>query len=60
METKKNISVCCVVLPYKPLDNLELADAVNKLRVPAFRGVFYGILYRKKPEKKRMWYFKFR
>jgi hypothetical protein len=52
METKKNISVCCVVLPYKPLDNLELADAVNKLRIPAFRGVFLRDTLPKKPEKK--------
>jgi hypothetical protein len=36
----KNISVCRVILPYKPLDNLELAFAVNKLHIPAFRGVF--------------------
>lgn len=40
MNSKRNINVCGVILPYKPLDNLELATAVNKLHIPAFRGVF--------------------
>lgn len=34
------INVCNVILPYKPLTNLEIAYAVNKLHIPAFRGVF--------------------
>lgn len=34
------INVCDILLPYKPLTNLEIAYAVNKLHIPAFRGVF--------------------
>ena len=42
------INVCDILLPYKPLTNLEIAYAVNKLHTPAFRGVFLETLYPKK------------
>ena len=35
-----NISVCNVVLRNKPLSNIELLDAVKKIEIPGFRGVF--------------------
>ena len=35
-----NISVCNVVLRNKPLSNIELLDAVKKIQIPGFRGVF--------------------
>lgn len=35
-----NISVENVILPNKPLSNFELMDAVKKLSIPNFRGVF--------------------
>ena len=34
------ISVEGVVLPNKPLTNVELLNAANKLGIPYFRGVF--------------------
>ena len=34
-----NISVGNLVLPNKPLSNLELLEAARKLRIPNFRGV---------------------
>ena len=34
------ISIKNVILPNKPLDNFELEEAVKKLRIPCFRGVF--------------------
>lgn len=34
------ISVENVVLPNKPLSNLELMDAVKSLKIPNFKGVF--------------------
>ena len=40
--TVKNIDVCGVVLPNKPLTNFELLDAAKKLNIPNFRGVFYA------------------
>jgi len=36
----KNISVYNVVLPNKPLSNIELQDAAKKIEIPGFRGVF--------------------
>jgi hypothetical protein len=38
--TVKNIDVEGVVLPNKPLTNFELVDAVKKLNIPNFRGVY--------------------
>ena len=35
-----NILVDSVVLPNKPLSNLEIIDAVKKLSLDRFRGVF--------------------
>ena len=34
------ISVEGLVMPNKPLTNLEILDAVRKLEIPRFRGVF--------------------
>ena len=34
------ISVEGLVIPNKPLTNLEILDAVRKLKIPRFRGVF--------------------
>ena len=34
------ISIKNVILPNKPLNNFELEDAVKKLKIPCFRGVF--------------------
>ena len=34
------ISVEGLVMPNKPLTNLEILDAVRKLKIPRFRGVF--------------------
>ena len=36
-----NILVDSVVLPNKPLSNLEIIDAVKKLSLDGFRGVFF-------------------
>ena len=35
-----DISVENVVLPNKPLSNIELVDAAQKLKIPYFRGVY--------------------
>ena len=34
------ISVEGLVVPNKPLTNLEILNAVRKLKIPRFRGVF--------------------
>ena len=34
------ISVEGIVIPNKPLTNLDIIDAVRKLEIPRFRGVF--------------------
>ena len=34
------ISIKNVTLPNKPLSNFDLEDAVRKLNIPRFRGVF--------------------
>ena len=54
-----NILVDSVVLPNKPLSNLEIIDAAKKLSLCGFRGVFLRDTLLKK-KIKRMWYFKFR
>ena len=55
-----NILVDSVVLPNKPLSNLEIIDAAKKLSTCGFRGVFLRDILPKKTKIKRMWYFKFR
>ena len=46
------ISVKNVILPNKPLSNFELEDAVGKLKIPCFRGVFLLDNLPRKPNKK--------
>ena len=46
------ISVKNVILPNKPLSNFELEDAVGKLKIPYFRGVFLLDTLLRKPNKK--------
>ena len=46
------ISIKNIKLPNKPLNNLELEDAVKKLKIPSFRGVFLLDTLPKKPNKK--------
>ena len=36
-----HISIENVILPKKPLHNLELEDAAKGLKIPSFRGVYY-------------------
>ena len=55
-----NILVDSVVLPNKPLSNLEIIDAAKKLSLYGFRGLFLRDTTLKKCKIKRMWYFKFR
>ena len=45
------ISVDGIVLPNRPLTNLELIDAAKKLRIPVFRGVFVRDNLPSKPNK---------
>ena len=45
-------SIKNVILPNKPLSNSELEDAVKKLKIPCFRGVFLLDTLPKKPSKK--------
>ena len=45
----KNISVEGVVLPNVPLSNFQLAEAVKKLKISNFRGVFSRDELPKKP-----------
>jgi len=47
----KNISVYNVVLPNRPLSNIELLDAVKKIEIPGFRGVFVRDNLPSKPGK---------
>ena len=47
--TVKNIDVEGVVLPNHPLTNIELLEAVKKLNIPNFRGVFSRDELPKKP-----------
>lgn len=46
----KYISVEGLVLPNEPLTNFELTDAIEKLRISSFRGVF---MRNKLPQKPR-------
>ena len=46
------ISIKNVILPNKPLNNFELTDAVKKLKIPSFRGVFLLDTLPKKLNKK--------
>ena len=46
------VSIKNVILPNKPLNNFELEDAVKKLKIPSFRGVFLLDTLPKKPNKK--------
>ena len=46
------ISIKNVILPNKSLSNFELEDAVKKLKIPYFRGVFLLDTLPKKPNKK--------
>ena len=46
------ISIKNIRLPNKPLNNFELEDAVKKLKIPSFRGVFLLDTLPKKPNKK--------
>ena len=41
-----------VILPNKPLSNFELEDAVKKLKIPSFKGVFLQDTLPKKSNKK--------
>ena len=47
-----NISVGNLVLPNKPLSNIELLEAARKLKIPNFRGVSLCDILPKKPKKK--------
>ena len=47
------ISIKNIMLPNKPLTNFELEDAVKRLKVPSFRGVFLLDTLPKKPNKKK-------
>ena len=55
-----NILVDSVVLPNKPLSNLEIIDAAKTLSLYGFRGVFLRDIHPKKSKIQRMCYFKFR
>ena len=46
------ISIKNIILPNKPLNNFELEDAVKKLKIPNFRGVFLLDTLPKKLNKK--------
>ena len=46
------ISIKYVILPNKPFSNFELEDAVKKLEIPYFRGVFLLDTLPKKSNKK--------
>ena len=46
------ISIKNIILPNKPLNNFELEDAVKKLKIPYFRGVFLLDTLPKKLNKK--------
>ena len=45
------ISIDGIVLPNRPLTNVELIDSVKKLRIPSFRGVFVRDVLPRKPKK---------
>lgn len=45
-----NISVEKVVLPNKPLSNIDLIEAARELKIPNFRGVFLRDTLPRKPK----------
>ena len=47
------VSIKNIRLPNKPLNNLELEDAVKKLKIPSFIGVFLLDTLPEKPNKKK-------
>ena len=47
-----NISVGNLVLPNKPLSNIELLEAARKLKIPNFRGVSLRDILPTTPKKK--------
>jgi hypothetical protein len=47
-----NIKVGNILLPNEPLSNFQLIDAVKKLKIKNFRGVFIRTDLPKKPRKK--------
>src|ERR1043165_1886225 len=49
--TVKHINVEGVILPNHPLTNIELLDAVKKLNIPNFEGVFCRDELPKKPKR---------
>ena len=49
---EESISVEGLVLPNKSLSNFELMEAVKKLKIPRFRGVFMRNTLPKKPRKR--------
>ena len=46
------ISIKNIILPNKPLNNFELEQAVKRLKIPYFRGVFLLDTSHKKPNNK--------
>ena len=46
------ISIKNVILPNKPLSNIELEEASRRLKIPSFRGGFLLDTLPKKPNKK--------
>ena len=46
------ISIKNIILPNKPLSNFELEEAVKRLKIPYFRGVFLLDTLPKKPNNK--------
>src|ERR1043165_6973301 len=53
--TVKNIDVEGVVLPNKPLTNIELLEAVKKLNIQNFEGVFCRDELPQKPKRIECW-----
>ena len=49
-----------VVLPNKPLSNIEIIDVAKRLSLYGFRGVFLQDTLPKKAILNEWWYFKFR
>jgi len=45
------ISIDGIVLPNRPLTNVELIDSAKKLRIPRFRGIFVRDALPQKPNK---------
>ena len=49
------ISIKNIILPNKPLSNVELEDAAKRLKIPSFRGVFLlDVHYRKSRIRKNV------